>query len=188
MAWYQYCIKTIATLEHFEKNHYSTETHTTTDCLLTVECLTVPLWYKQQVTLLNPKFNQIRPKNDTFRAFIRLKNLPKSFGIFQLMIKQRRSLYFAFVCNSTENTGFLNFLFGKESNPAGGTRFLRASGETTSPCKTRYYASCCQNQARIPRTRFYTMFENHPGGVTKKIFKRLHRRHAGNQFAQLQTS
>ena len=26
---------------------------------LTVECLTVPLWYKQQVTFLNPKFNQI---------------------------------------------------------------------------------------------------------------------------------
>ena len=24
---------------------------------LTVECLTVPLWYKQQVTFLNPKFN-----------------------------------------------------------------------------------------------------------------------------------
>ena len=24
---------------------------------LTVECLTVPLWYKQQVTFLNPKFD-----------------------------------------------------------------------------------------------------------------------------------
>ena len=31
------------------------------------------------------------------------------FGIVQLMVKQRRSLCFAFVCNSTENTGFLKF-------------------------------------------------------------------------------
>ena len=49
---------------------------------LTVECLTVPLWYKQQVTFLNQKFNQIRLKNDTFRPFIRLKSLPKSFALF----------------------------------------------------------------------------------------------------------
>ena len=45
---------------------------------------TVPLWYKQQMIFLNPKFNQIRPKNDTFQSFIRLKKLPKSFGIVQL--------------------------------------------------------------------------------------------------------
>ena len=35
--------------------------------------------------LLNSKFDQIRPKNDTFRPFIRLKKLPKSFGIVQLI-------------------------------------------------------------------------------------------------------
>ena len=44
-----------------------------------------------------------------FGPFIRLKNLPKSFGIVQLMVKQRRSLCFAFICNSTENTSFLQF-------------------------------------------------------------------------------
>ena len=48
----------------------------------------------------------IKKKNDTFRPFIRLKNLLKSFGIVQLMVKQRLRLCFAFVCNSTENTFF----------------------------------------------------------------------------------
>ena len=37
------------------------------------------------MTFLNPKFSQIRLKNDTFRPFIRLKKLPKSFDIVQLM-------------------------------------------------------------------------------------------------------
>ena len=46
--------------------------------------LTVSLWYKQQITFLNTKFNLISPKNDTFRPFIQLKILPKSFGIVQL--------------------------------------------------------------------------------------------------------
>ena len=47
----------------------------------------------------------------------------------------------------------------EDSNLVGGTRSPRASGETTSPCETRYHASGCQNQARTQRTRFYTMFE-----------------------------
>ena len=55
--------------------------------LVTVECLTVPLWYKQELTFVNPKFDEIRPKNDTFRPFIRLKKLPKTFGIVQLMVQ-----------------------------------------------------------------------------------------------------
>ena len=36
---------------------------------------------------LNPKFNKIRPTNDTFRPFIRPKKLSKSFGIVQLIVK-----------------------------------------------------------------------------------------------------
>ena len=43
---------------------------------------TVPLWYKQQMTFLNPKFNQIRPQNDTFRLFIRLKNFQNLSALF----------------------------------------------------------------------------------------------------------
>ena len=34
--------------------------------------------------LFHSKINQIRPKNDTFRPLIQLKNLPKTFGIVQL--------------------------------------------------------------------------------------------------------
>ena len=68
-----------ATQEHIEHIFYGTMTGTNFNCLLvelfhlTVECLTVPLWYKQQVSFLNPKFDLIRPKNGTFQPFIRLK-------------------------------------------------------------------------------------------------------------------
>ena len=47
-----------------------------------VECLTVSLWYKQQATFLKPKFDQIRPKNDTFRPFIRLKTFQNLSALF----------------------------------------------------------------------------------------------------------
>ena len=55
--------------------------------------------------LFEQEIRLISPKNDTFQPFIRLKNFPKSFGIVQLMVKQRLRFCFALVCNSTENTG-----------------------------------------------------------------------------------
>ena len=52
---------------------------------LTVDCLTVPLWYKQQVTFLNPNSTKFVQKSH-FSALYPTKNLPKSFGIVQLMV------------------------------------------------------------------------------------------------------
>ena len=51
----------------------------------------------------------VQTAGDLFEPEIRLKNLSESVGIVQLMVKQRFRLCFAFVCNSTENTGFLKF-------------------------------------------------------------------------------
>ena len=53
--------------------------------LVTVECLTVPLWYKQQVTFLNPKFNQIRLEIANFWLFFGLSNHRNVLGIVQLI-------------------------------------------------------------------------------------------------------
>ena len=77
-------------------------------CVVNRECLTVPPW-KKQVTFFNSKFDQIRTKNDTIWVFIRLKKLPKSFGVVQLIVEQRGSLCFTFGGNSTENKLFGNF-------------------------------------------------------------------------------
>ena len=58
--------------------------------------------------LLEPEIQPNSPKKWHFSALYPTKNLRKSFSIVQLM-KQRLHLCFAFVCNSTENTGFLKF-------------------------------------------------------------------------------
>ena len=51
---------------------------------LTVECLTVPLWYKQQVTFLNPKFNQIPMEIANFLLLFGPYNPQNVLGIVQL--------------------------------------------------------------------------------------------------------
>ena len=102
--------------------------------------------------LFEPEIRLNSPKNDTFRPFIRVKNLPKSFGIVQLILVISRLHYTIF------RFGYAMLLFFQSI-----TKYYFSQLFACNPC----YCCCCYCVTNLNILwKFYTSQFFHSHSIT----------------------